>query len=86
MLCFFVLLLGLKAFNRIKDINRNTVLGICGFAAILLFLFQKLEYDNVPDFACVWFSLIFLVIYARSKEFNYLKTVAMGFLRKKQRG
>ena len=64
MLCFFVLLLGLKAFNRIKDINRNTVLGICGFAAILLFLFQKLEYDNVPDFACVWFSLIFLVIYA----------------------
>ena len=31
-------------------------------------------------------NIIFLIIYAKSKEFNYLKTVAMGFLRKKQRG
>lgn len=29
---------------------------------------------------------IFLLIYAKSGEFGYLKTVAMGFLRKKQRG
>ncbi len=64
MLCFFVLLLGLKAFNRIKDINKNAVMGICAFSAVLLFIFQKLEYDNVPDFSCVWLSLIFLIIYA----------------------
>jgi hypothetical protein len=31
-------------------------------------------------------NIIFLIVYAKSKEFNYLKTVAMGFLRKKQRG
>lgn len=31
-------------------------------------------------------NAIFLLIYARSSEFNYLKTVAMSFLRKKQRG
>ena len=30
-------------------------------------------------------NIIFLIIYAKSKEFNYLKTVAIGFLRKKQR-
>ncbi len=64
MLCFFILLLGLKVFDRIKEINRNAVLGICGAAAVLLFILQKMEYDNIPDFACVWFSLIFLVIYA----------------------
>jgi cell division protein FtsX len=31
-------------------------------------------------------NIIFLIIYARSKEFNYLKTVAVGFLRKKLKG
>lgn len=31
-------------------------------------------------------NAIFLLIYARSSEFNYLKTVAMSFLKKKQRG
>ena len=31
-------------------------------------------------------NIVFLAIYAKSKEFNYLKTVAMGFLRKKKRG
>ena len=64
MLSFFILLLGVKVFDRIKRINKSAVLGICAIAAVLLFVFQKLEYDNVPDFACVWFSLIFLVVYA----------------------
>lgn len=64
MLCFFVLLLGVKVFDRIKSINKSAVLGICSFAAIILFILQKMEYDNVPDFACVWLSLIFLLVYA----------------------
>lgn len=64
MLCFFILLLGIKVFNKIKTIKKNTVIAICAAAAILLFIMQKMEYDNLPDFGCVWFSLIFLFIYA----------------------
>ncbi len=64
MLCFFVLVLGVKVFDKIRSINKSAVLGICAIAAIVVFIFQKLEYDNVPDFACVWFTLIFLVVYA----------------------
>ncbi|MBQ6845743.1 MAG: YfhO family protein, partial [Oscillospiraceae bacterium] len=64
MLCFFVLILGVKVFDKIRSINKNVVLGICGCAAVLLFILQKLEYENIPDFACVWFSIIFLIIYA----------------------
>lgn len=64
MLCFFVLVLGVKIFDKIRSINKKTVLAICAAAAILLFILQKMEYENIPDFACVWFSLIFLVIYA----------------------
>lgn len=31
-------------------------------------------------------NIVFLIIYAKSSEFDYLKAVAMSFLRKKQRG
>ena len=64
MLCFFVLVLGVKIFDKIRSINKKSVIAICACAAIVLFILQKLEYENIPDFACVWFSLIFLVIYA----------------------
>ncbi len=64
MLCFLILILGIKVFDRLRDINKNAVLSICCAAAVVLFILQKLEYDNIPDFACVWFSLIFLIIYA----------------------
>ncbi len=64
MLCFFILVLGCKVFDKIKEINYKTVLGICAAAAGILIILQKLEYDNVPDFACVWLSIAFLAIYS----------------------
>ncbi len=64
MLIFFILTLGCKAFDRLSEINPKVVLGICSAAAVVLFIAQKLGYDNVRDFACVWLSIAFLCIYA----------------------
>ena len=64
MLCFFILVLGVKIFDKIRSINKNAVIVICSAVAVLLLFLQKMEYENIPDFACVWFSLIFLLIYA----------------------
>ncbi len=64
MLIFFILILGTKTFDKIKEINHKSILAICATAIILLFIAQKLEYENVPDFACVWLSIAFICIYA----------------------
>ena len=64
MLVFFILILGCKAFDRIREINPKTVLSICAIAIGVLFIAQKLGYENVRDFACVWLSIAFICIYA----------------------
>ncbi len=64
MLIFFILILGCKAFDRIRDVNPKVILGICATAVGVLFIAQKLGYENVRDFACVWLSLAFICIYA----------------------
>jgi len=64
MLIFFILLFGCKAFDRLKDINHKLILGICAALGGILIILQKMGYENMPDFACVWLSIAFLCIYA----------------------
>ena len=64
MLVFFILLFGCKAFDKINEINQKFILGTCTALGGILIIMQKIGYDNLPDFACVWLSIAFLCIYA----------------------
>lgn len=63
MLCFVLLVMAYKAFENIREIGYRGVLISGGVATALLFVMQKLEYENLPDLVAVWASLGFIILY-----------------------
>lgn len=63
MLCFIMVLLAYKAFERIREIGYRKVISVCGVLALLLIILQKLEYDYIDDLATIWLSLVIIGIY-----------------------
>ncbi|MBR6708285.1 MAG: YfhO family protein [Clostridia bacterium] len=63
MLCFFLLVLAYRAYLDIRDVAPRTVVGICAFLGLLVVIIQKLDYENMPDFESIWFSLFCLMLY-----------------------
>lgn len=63
MLCFIMVLLAYKAFERIREIGYRKVLAVCGTLALILIILQKLEYEHVDDLATIWLSLLIIGVY-----------------------
>ncbi|MBE6587303.1 MAG: hypothetical protein E7647_02680 [Ruminococcaceae bacterium] len=62
-LCFFVILLAYKAFERLRDIGYKKLIPISAVLCLILLLLQKLEYENVDNFSTVWLSLGIIAVY-----------------------
>ncbi len=63
MLCFFLILLAYKAFEKITEIGYRKVLASSAIIAGVLIVLQKLEYENLKELTCVWCSLLIVAIY-----------------------
>ena len=64
MLCFVLLVMAVKAFDSLKDISYSVIVASVAGWAVLLLILQKLGYDQIRDFSCVWISILFFVVYA----------------------
>ncbi len=62
-LCFILILMAYKAYERIADIGYRKVIGSCAAVAGIILVIQKLELENVDDLTTVWCSLIITAIY-----------------------
>lgn len=71
MLCFFLLVLAFKAFDRVEEVGRKSLVGVAAFIGLFVLLLQKmadsLEDANekfvVDDYATVLLTLVCIVIY-----------------------
>lgn len=63
MFCFFIIVMAYRAFEHIETINPNIVLAVGAVLGLLVILMQKLEYENLPDFIGIWFSIACIAAY-----------------------
>ena len=62
-LCFFVILLAYKGFERLRDIGYKKLIPVAATLSLILLILQKQEYENVHDFETVWLSLGIIAVY-----------------------
>lgn len=60
MLCFFLLKLAHSAFDQIEKVSSSFFGAVAAILTVLLFIIQKLDYENMPDFEGIWLSLFFV--------------------------
>ena len=63
MLCFVMIVMAYLAFEHITTVDYRIVMASAVGILLLLLVLQKLEYENVPDLLCVWFSIACIVGY-----------------------
>lgn len=63
MLCFFMILLAYKAFEKIREIGYRKVVSVSSLIVILLLIIQKQDYENVDDFSTIWLTFGIIAIY-----------------------
>lgn len=63
MLCFVFVLMAYKAYETLREIGYRKAAVSVGVIALILLILQKMEYENIPDFECVWASLLFCAAY-----------------------
>lgn len=63
MLCFIMVLLAYKAFERIREIGYRKVIAVCGVLALILIVLQKFDYEHINDLATIWLSLLIIGVY-----------------------
>ena len=61
--CFVIIVMAYKVFEHIKELDIKLVLLIGAALGVIVAVLQKLDYKNVPDLTCVWFSLVAIAIY-----------------------
>lgn len=61
--CFFIIIMAYKAFEHIEDIGTTTILAVGAVLGLVVIILQKLEYENLPDFMAIWFTVAFIAAY-----------------------
>ncbi len=61
--CFIIILAAYLALEHIEKLDIRCVLGVGAVLGLLIVIIQKLEYENVPDLLCVWFSIACIAVY-----------------------
>ncbi len=62
-LCFILILMAYKAFERLAEIGYRKVVASSAVIAGVLLVLQKFEFEHVEDLKTVWCSLIIVAIY-----------------------
>jgi len=62
-LCFILILMAYKAYERLAEIGYRKVIASSAIIAGILLVLQKLEFENVDDLTTVWCSLLIVAIY-----------------------
>lgn len=62
-LCFIMVLLAYKAFERIREIGYRKIIAVCGVLALILIILQKFDYEHINDLATIWLSLLIIGVY-----------------------
>ncbi len=62
-LCFILVLMAYKAFERLAEIGYRKVIASSAAVAAIILVIQKLELENVDNLKTVWCSLIITFIY-----------------------
>ncbi len=62
-LCFILILMAYKTFEKLADIGYRKVIGSCAVIAGIIVLLQKMELEHIDDLTTVWCSLIITAIY-----------------------
>ena len=57
MFCFVIIVMAYRVFEHIEEINFGIVLGVGAALLLLTLILQKLEYENLPDFIAIWFTI-----------------------------
>lgn len=60
MLCFVLLKLAHRAFDEVEKVSAGFFGTVAAVLTVLLFLIQKLDYENMTDFEGIWLSLLFV--------------------------
>ena len=63
MLCFFLVYLAFRVFEKIREIKFSYIAGSAIGVIGLIVILQKLEYENLPDLTCVWVTVGAALIY-----------------------
>lgn len=62
-LCFILILMAYKAYERLADIGYRKVVASSAAIAGILLVLQKFEYEHLDDLTAVWCSLAIVAIY-----------------------
>ncbi len=65
------LLMAYAAFLKIREIGYSKVVCSGVVFSVILMIFQKLDFENLPDFGAVWASLGIIIIYLIFLRFTY---------------
>jgi uncharacterized membrane protein YfhO len=71
MFSFILIVMAYKAFGKIHFANYKNVVFVSGVFTILIFIAQKLNYENVTNFKTVWFSVLCIGILCIALWFVY---------------
>lgn len=62
-LCFFVILLAYKGFEKLREIGYKKLIPVAAFLILLLLVIQKEEYEHIDDFSTVWLNFGIIALY-----------------------
>ena len=63
MLCFFLLVMGYKALERLREIGYRALVAVGAALVLILFVLQKYDLSNFGNFPGVWASLALVILY-----------------------
>ncbi len=62
-LCFVMAVMAYMVFEFIRELEPKMFLSVGAVLGLLLCIMQKLDYENMPDLMCVWFSIAAIAVY-----------------------
>ncbi len=62
-LCFVMVVMAYMVFEFIRELEPKMFLSVGAVLGLLLCIMQKLDYENMPDLMCVWFSIAAIAVY-----------------------
>lgn len=61
--CFVIVVMAYMVFEFIRELEPRMFLSVGAVLGLLLCIMQKLDYENMPDLMCVWFSIAAIAVY-----------------------
>ncbi len=76
-LCFLMILMAYKAYEKIEEIGYRKVIASSAIIAGTLLVLQKFEYEHLKELTCVWCSLLIVAIYLGVLRASTMKDIEL---------